>query len=168
MANVTLNGNPINTISTLPAVGSKAPNFKLAKTDLSDATLDDYVGSKLILNIFHSIDTGVCAQSVRQFNIEASELENTKVLCISKDLPFAQNRFCGAEGIDNVEMLSDFRDGQFGKDYGVEFVDGPVKGLLARSIVVLDENGIVLHTEQVQEVVDEPNYKASLYALLDE
>lgn len=168
MANVTLNGNPINTISTLPAVGSKAPNFKLAKTDLSDATLDDYVGSKLILNIFHSIDTGVCAQSVRQFNIKASELENTKVLCISKDLPFAQNRFCGAEGIDNVEMLSDFRDGQFGKDYGVEFVDGPVKGLLARSIVVLDENGIVLHTEQVQEVVDEPNYKASLYALLDE
>lgn len=168
MASVTLNGNPINTISTLPAVGSKAPNFKLAKTDLSDASLDDYAGNKLILNIFHSIDTGVCAQSVRQFNIEASELENTKVLCISKDLPFAQNRFCGAEGIDNVEMLSDFRDGQFGKDYGVEFVDGPVKGLLARSIVVLDENGIVLHTEQVQEVVDEPNYKASLYALLDE
>ena len=168
MANVTLNGNPINTISELPKVGTKAPNFKLAKTDLSDATLNDYQGTKLILNIFHSIDTGVCAQSVRQFNIEASELENTKVLCISKDLPFAQTRFCGAEGIDNVEMLSDFRDGQFGKDYGVEFIDGPVKGLLARSIVVLDENGIVRHTEQVQEVVEEPNYKASLYALLDE
>lgn len=168
MASVTLNGNPVNTLSSLPEVGTKAPNFKLAKTDLSDASLDDYAGSKLILNIFHSIDTGVCAQSVRQFNIEASELENTKVLCISKDLPFAQNRFCGAEGIENVEMLSDFRDGQFGKDYGVEFIDGPVKGLLARSIVVLDENGIVLHTEQVQEVVEEPNYKASLYALLDE
>ena len=168
MANVTLQGTPIQTQGTLPTVGSKAPDFRLANNKLQDVTLDNYAGTKLLLNIFHSIDTGVCAQSVRQFNIEASELENTKVLCISKDLPFAQNRFCGAEGIENVEMLSDFRDGQFGKDYGVEFIDGPVKGLLARSIVVLDENGIVLHTEQVQEVVEEPNYKASLYALLDE
>ena len=168
MATVTLKGNAINTLGNLPAVGSKAPDFELAKTDLSNVTLGDYRGSKLILNIFHSIDTGTCAQSVRQFNIEATELENTKVLCISKDLPFAQARFCGAEGIENVEMLSDFRDGNFGENYGLVFTDGPIRGLLSRSIIVLDENGVVLHTEQVQEVVEEPNYKASLYALLDE
>ncbi len=167
MASVTLKGNPIHTLGNLPAVGSKAPDFKLAKTDLSDVTLNDYQGSRLILNIFHSVDTGTCAQSVRQFNEEASELVNTKILCISKDLPFAQTRFCGAEGIENVEMLSDFRDGSFGRDYGLVFTDGPIKGLLSRSIIVLDENGIVQHTEQEQEVVEEPNYKDSMYALLD-
>jgi thiol peroxidase len=168
MATVSLKGNPINTLGNLPEVGTKAPDFELAKTDLSNVTLNDYLGSKLILNIFHSLDTGTCAQSVRQFNEEASELENTKVLCISKDLPFAQTRFCGAEGIDNVEMLSDFRDGNFGKNYGLTYIDGPIRGLLARAIVVVDENGTILHTEQVQEVVEEPNYKASLYALLDD
>jgi len=168
MAQVTLKGNPINTIGNLPEVGSKAPDFKLTKTDLSNVTLKDYLGSKLILNIFHSIDTGTCAQSVRQFNLEVSELENTKVLCISKDLPFAMVRFCGAEGIENVEMLSDFRDGNFGLNYGLTFADEPLRGLLSRSIIVLDENGTVMHTEQVQEVTEEPNYKASLYALLDD
>lgn len=168
MAQVTLKGNPINTIGNLPEVGSKAPDFELTKTDLSNVTLKDYLGSKLILNIFHSIDTGTCAQSVRQFNLEASELENTKVLCISKDLPFAMARFCGAEGIENVDMLSDFRDGNFGLNYGLTFADEPLRGLLSRSIIVLNENGTVMHTEQVQEVVEEPNYKASLYALLDE
>ena len=120
-----------------------------------------------MLNIFPSIDTGTCAQSVRQFNEEAAELENTIVLCISKDLPFAQARFCGAEGIENVETLSDYRDGNFGKSYKVEFTDGPLKGLLSRSVVVIDEQGTVLYTEQVSETVDEPNYKAALEALMD-
>jgi len=167
MANVTLKGNPINTIGNLPEVGSKAPNFKLAKLDLSDVSLNDYQGQKVILNIFHSIDTGTCANSVRTFNKEASALENTKVLCISKDLPFAQGRFCGAEGIENVEMLSDFRDSNFGKAYNLLFENGPVKGLLSRSIIVLDSNGTVVHTQQVSEVVEEPDYKAALEAVIN-
>ncbi|MFK2820921.1 thiol peroxidase [Flavobacteriaceae sp. LMIT009] len=165
MANVTLQGNPIQTQGDLPAIGSKAPNFRLANSKLQDVSLEDYHGSKVILNIFHSVDTGTCANSVRQFNKEASSLENTKILCISKDLPFAQSRFCGAEGIENVEMLSDFRNGSFGNDYNLTFTNGPVEGLLSRSIIVLDENGVVLHTEQVQEVVEEPNYEAALNAL---
>ena len=168
MATVTLKGNNINTLGNLPEVGTKAPDFKLTKTDLLDVTLKDYEGSKLILNIFHSIDTGTCAQSVRQFNIDVTEIENTKVLCISRDLPFAHSRFCGAEGIKNIEMLSEMRDNQFGLDYGILYIDGPIQGLIARSIVVIDEKGKVLHTEQVQEVVEEPNYKAALHALLDE
>jgi len=165
MANVTLKGNPIHTIGNLPEVGSKAPDFELAKLDLSNVSLSDYKGQKIILNVFHSIDTGTCAQSVIQFNKAASALENTKILCISKDLPFAQGRFCGAEGIENVEMLSDFRDSNFGKAYNLLFADGPVRGLLSRSIIILDENAIVLYTEQVSEVVEEPNYKAALEAL---
>lgn len=165
MANVTLKGNPIQTLGDLPEVGSKAPNFRLAKNNLSDVTLDDYQGSKLVLNIFHSVDTGTCAASVRQFNKEVADLDNTKILCVSKDLPFAQTRFCGAEGIENVEMLSDFRNGSFGKNYNLEFVNGPIEGLLSRSIIVLDENGTVLYTEQVSEVVEEPNYDAALEAL---
>ena len=165
MANVTLQGNPIQTQGTLPAVGSKAPNFRLATSALSDVTLDDYQGSKIILNVFHSVDTGTCAQSVRQFNKEVAQLENTKVLCISKDLPFAQARFCGAEGIENVEMLSDFRNGNFGNAYNLTFTNGPVEGLLSRSIIVLDENGTVLYTEQVQEVVEEPDYSGALNVL---
>ena len=167
MATVTLKGNPINTLGDMPAVGSQAPDFELAAANLSNKTLSDYKGSRVIMNIFHSIDTGVCAASVRQFNQEVNELENTKVLCISMDLPFAMARFCGAEGLDNVETLSDFRDGNFGKNYNLTYVDGPIRGLLARSIIVLDENGKVLHTEQVQEVVEEPNYKAALEALMD-
>jgi thiol peroxidase len=167
MATVTLKGNPINTIGTLPKSGTKAPSVSLTKGDLSNASLEDYQGKKVVLNIFPSIDTGTCAQSVRQFNKEAAELENTKVLCVSKDLPFAQARFCGAEGIENVEMLSDFRDGNFGKAFGLEFVDGPLKPLHSRAVVVLDEEGKVIYTEQVAETVDEPNYKAALEALMD-
>lgn len=168
MATVTLKGNPIQTLGELPEVGTQAADFELAKTDLSNVTLNNYVGSKLILNIFHSVDTGTCAQSVRRFNQEASELENTKVLCISKDLPFAQTRFCGAEGIDKVEMLSDFRNGSFGKSYNLEFENGPIKGLLSRCIIVIDETGKIIHTEQVSEVTEEPNYRAALEALVND
>lgn len=165
MASITLGGTPVNTIGNLPAVGSKAPGFTLLKNDLSTGSLSDYEGSKVILNIFPSVDTGTCSASVRQFNQEAAELENTHVLCISKDLPFAQTRFCGAEGIENVEMFSDFRDGSFGQAYGVTFSDGKFEGLLSRSVVVLSENGTVLYTEQVGETANEPNYKAALEAL---
>ena len=167
MATVTLKGNEIHTSGELPAVGSQAPEFTLSKGDLSAAKLSDYRGKKVVLNVFHSIDTGTCAQSVRQFNIEAAELDNTVILCISRDLPFAMNRFCGAEGIENVETLSDFKDWSFGKTYGLEYIDGPIQGLLSRVIVVIDEEGKVIHTEQVQETVEEPNYKAALEALMD-
>ncbi|MGD1946916.1 MAG: thiol peroxidase [Croceivirga sp.] len=167
MAIVTLKGNEIETLGNLPTIGSQAPNFTLTKNDLSSTSLTDYKGQKVVLNIFPSIDTGTCAQSVRQFNQEASELENTKVLCVSKDLPFAQARFCGAEGIDQVETLSDFRDGSFGRAYNVEFTNGPLLGLHSRAVVVLDGNGVVKYAEQVPEIVDEPNYKAALEALMD-
>ncbi|MBC6998460.1 thiol peroxidase [Cytophaga sp. FL35] len=167
MATVTLKGNEIHTLGNLPENGSTAPAFSLVKNDLSTASLSDYAGKRVVLNIFPSVDTGTCAQSVRQFNEEAAELENTVVLCISKDLPFAQARFCGAEGIDNVEMLSDFRDGSFGEAYKLSFTDGPLQALLSRSVVVLDENGKVIYSEQVPETVDEPNYKAALEALAD-
>lgn len=165
MATVTLKGNEIHTAGQLPAKGSKAPAFSLVKTDLSHASLEDFKGSKVVLNIFPSIDTGTCATSVKEFNKKATNLENTKVLCISRDLPFALARFCGAEGLENVTTLSDFRERNFGKDYGLEFTDGPLKGLLSRSVVVLDENGIVKYTEQVSETVNEPDYKAALKAL---
>lgn len=165
MATVTLKGNPINTLGDLPSAGSPAPDFSLTKNDLSSASLSDYSGKKIVLNIFPSIDTGTCATSVRKFNEEAAGLDNTVVLCISKDLPFAQARFCGAEGIDKVELLSDFKDGNFGKAYKVEFVDGPLQSLLSRAIVVLDETGNVVHSHQVPETVDEPDYSAALNAL---
>ncbi|MFH6604047.1 thiol peroxidase [Maribacter algicola] len=167
MATVTLKGNAIHTIGDLPAVGSQAPEFQLTKNDLSATSLADYKGQKVILNIFPSVDTGTCAQSVREFNKEATSLSNTVVLCISKDLPFAQARFCGAEGIDKVEMLSDFRNGNFGEAYQVTFIDGPLEALHSRSIVVLDEKGEVIHTEQVAETVDEPDYASALKALRD-
>ena len=167
MAIVTLKGNKLNTIGNLPKTGASAPDFTLTKSDLSSASLSNYKGKKVILNIFPSIDTGTCAQSVRQFNQEAAELDNTIVLCVSKDLPFAQARFCGAEGIKNVEMLSDFKDGNFGNSYGLAFADGPLAPLHSRSVVVLNEEGKVIYTEQVSETVDEPNYKAALEALLD-
>jgi thiol peroxidase len=165
MAAITLGGNPINTNGSLPQVGSKATDFQLVKSDLSVATLADYAGSKLVLNIFPSIDTGTCATSVRTFNAKASALENTKVLCISRDLPFAQKRFCGAEGLENVINLSDFKEGSFGKNYGLEIVDGPLAGLHSRVVIVLDENGVVKHAEQVGEIADEPNYEAALASL---
>ena len=165
MATITLGGNPIHTNGELPKVGSKAPDFQLVKTDLSLASLADFAGSRLVLNIFPSIDTGTCAASVREFNKKASSLENTTVLCISRDLPFAQKRFCGAEGIENVVTLSDFRDGEFGKNYGLELIDGPLKGLHARSVVVLDEDHKVVYTELVPDIKDEPNYESALAAL---
>lgn len=165
MATITLGGNPINTTGELPKTGSKAADFKLIKTDLSTATLADFAGSKLVLNIFPSIDTGTCAASVRKFNEKAGALGNTKVLCISRDLPFAQKRFCGAEGLENVINLSDFNSGAFGKNYGLEILEGPLAGLHSRAIVVIDENGVITHTEQVAEIADEPNYDAALAVL---
>lgn len=164
MAQITLKGNPINTNGELPSLGSTATNFSLVKTDLSEASLSDFLGKKVILNIFPSIDTGTCAMSVRKFNEEASSLENAVVLCVSADLPFAQARFCGAEGIENVVMLSTFRSDSFSADYGVKIVDGPLAALNARSIVVLDEKGVVKYTELVTETVDEPNYELALAA----
>jgi len=165
MASITLGGNAISTNGELPKVGLKAPDFKLVKTDLSIATLADFKGSKVVMNIFPSVDTATCATSVRTFNADASKLNNTKVLCISRDLPFAQNRFCGAEGLDNVINLSDFKTGNFGKDYGLEITDSVFSGLHARAVIVLDENGTVIHTELVSEIANEPNYESALAAL---
>ena len=165
MASITLGGTPTNTIGELPAIGSKAPDFKMSASDLSSKSLADFSGSNLILNIFPSVDTGVCATSVRTFNKSAASLDNTKVLCISRDLPFAQARFCGAEGIENVVMLSDFIDGSFGKDYGVEIIDGAFNSLHSRAIVVINSNGEVVYTEQVPEVGQEPNYDKALAAI---
>lgn len=165
MSELKFKGNPIHTNGSLPKVGQKAPDFTLVKNDLSRASLSDYAGKKVVLNIFPSIDTGVCATSVRTFNQKASDLENTIVLCVSKDLPFANGRFCGAEGIANVETLSDFDGGVFGSNYEVQMVDGPLKGLLARSIVALNEKGEVVYTELVDDIVNEPDYDAVLKAL---
>jgi thiol peroxidase len=165
MASITLGGNPIHTSGELPKVGTKMADFKLVKTDLSVVSLSDFAGKKLVLNIFPSVDTGTCAASVRKFNESASALENTTVLCVSRDLPFAQKRFCGAEGLDNVVNLSDFQDGEFGKTNGLEISDGPLAGLHSRVVIVLDENGTIIHTEQVPEIADEPNYEAALAVL---
>lgn len=162
MAEITLKGNTIHTLGNLPAVGEEAPDFTLVKTDLSEGKLSDYKGKKVVLNIFPSLDTSTCAASVRRFNAEASNLENTVVLCISKDLPFAQARFCGAEGLDNVITLSDFRTGQFGKKYQVEITDGPLAGLESRAVVVVDEKGNVIYNQQVPEITDEPDYESAL------
>ena len=165
MSTVTLGGNPVHTNATLPAVGSAAPQFQLVGNDLSDVSLQDFKGQRVILNIFPSIDTATCATSVRTFNKMANDLENTKVLCISRDLPFAQKRFCGSEGLENVVNLSDFRDGSFGDNYGLTLTDSALKGLHARAIVVVDENGVVTHTELVSEIANEPNYEAALKSL---
>ena len=162
MSKITLKGNAINTSGVLPAIGSIAADFKLIAGDLSVKTLGDFKGKNLVLNIFPSIDTGTCAASVRNFNKMAADLLNTTVLCVSRDLPFAQNRFCGAEGIENVIVLSDFNTGQFGKDYGLEIVDGPLAGLHSRCIVVLNGEGKVVYTEQVAETSEEPNYDLAL------
>tara|TARA_R110002073_G_scaffold8207_1_gene45587 strand:+ start:36713 stop:37213 length:501 start_codon:yes stop_codon:yes gene_type:complete len=165
MASITLGGNPTNTIGELPNTGTKTPDFKLTTTKLSTSSLSDFAGTNLVLNIFPSVDTGVCATSIRTFNKTAASLENTKVLCISRDLPFAQDRFCGAEGIENVVMLSDFADGSFGKDYGVEITEGPFNNLHSRAIVVVNSSGEVVYTEQVPEVGQEPNYEKALAAI---
>ncbi|MFT4576895.1 MAG: thiol peroxidase [Polaribacter sp.] len=165
MAAITLKGNTIHTNGNLINNGEKAPDFKLTANDLSTKTLADFSGKKIILNIFPSIDTGTCATSVRNFNKEAANLKNTVVLCVSRDLPFAQARFCGAEGIENALTLSDFATGSFGKDYGLEIIDGPLAHLHSRAIVVLDEKGMVVYSEQVSEIVDEPNYENALKAI---
>ena len=164
MAKITLKGNAINTSGNLTEVGSQAKDFSLVANDLSVKSLSDYKGNKVVLNVFPSLDTPTCAASVRRFNVEASKLENTKVLCISKDLPFAQARFCGAEGLENVETLSDFRT-NFSNDYNLDIVDGPLAGLASRAVVVLDEAGKVIYNQQVPEIVDEPNYDEVLSAL---
>lgn len=161
MATITFQGNTINTKGNLPAVGSQASDFLLIGEDLSEKTLADYKGKKVIFNIFPSIDTGVCAQSARTFNERANALENTLVINVSKDLPFALKRFCAAEGLENVHNLSDFR-GNFGDNFGVTLEDSVLKGLLSRAILVLDENGKVIYTEQVPDIAQEPNYEAAL------
>jgi thiol peroxidase len=165
MAEIKLKGNVIHSAGSLPAVGSQAPDFKLTKGDLSDVSLKDFAGKNIVLNIFPSIDTGTCAASVRKFNVEAASLPNTVVVGVSKDLPFALNRFCAAEGIDNVVTTSALRDDSFAKAYGVTFTDGPLAGLFSRAVVVIDAGGKVKHTEQVDETTNEPNYAAALAAL---
>lgn len=164
MANITLKGNPITTVGELPAVGAQAPAFTLVQGDLSELTLKDLAGKRVVLNIFPSVDTPTCATSVRTFNEKVASMDNTVVVCVSADLPFAMTRFCGAEGIDNVKLGSAFR-ASFGDDYGVAFETGPLKGLLSRAVVVLDESGKVLYTEQVAETADEPSYEGAIGAL---
>lgn len=164
MASITLKGNPVNTIGNLPVPGSVAADFKLVRSDLSEVDLSSFAGKKKVLNIFPSIDTGTCAASVRRFNQEAASLQNTVVLNISADLPFAQARFCGSEGIKNCETLSSFRS-NFGKEWGLQIVDSPLKGLLSRAVVTLSEDNKVLHVEQVGEIVNEPDYQTALASL---
>jgi thioredoxin-dependent peroxiredoxin len=162
---IKLKGTPIHISGKIPAKGESAPDFVLTKNDMSDVSLKDFKGKKIVLNIFPSIDTGVCAMSVRKFNEEAVKLDNTVVLCVSEDLPFAHARFCSAEGIKNVVSVSDLRKKDFGKKYGIEILDGPIAGLLARTVIVIDENGKVKYVELVPEITQEPNYAAAIAAL---
>ncbi|OYN98235.1 thiol peroxidase [Enemella evansiae] len=164
MATTAFKGNPVNTVGDLPAQGQAAPDFTVTGQDLSEVKLSDFTGSRLVLNIFPSVDTPTCAQSVRKFNELAAGFDNTKVLCVSADLPFALGRFCGAEGIENVVTGSVFRS-SFGSDYGVTMTDGPLQGLLARSVVVLDEQGNVTYSELVPEIGQEPDYDSASAAL---
>ena len=165
MAKITLKGNPINTSGNLPAAGKPAPDATLVGSDLAEVKLSDLRGKKVVLNVFPSIDTGVCAASVRRFNEAAGQRPNVTVLCVSMDLPFAAGRFCTTEGLANVKTASDFRDGTFGKTYGLRIVDGPLAGLHARAVILLDETGNVMYTELVPEIVQEPNYDAALTLL---
>ena len=165
MAQITFKGNPVNTSGNLPEIGSKAPDFKLTSGDLSEKSLSDYKGKNVVLNIFPSVDTGVCAQSVRTFNEKVSAVDNTVVLCVSKDLPFALSRFCAAEGLNNVETLSDFKSNEFSNAYGVKMTDGPLNGLLSRAVVVINPEGEVVYNEQVPEIGQEPDYNNALEVL---
>ena len=165
MAQVTLKGSPVEVTGQLPQVGQQAPSFTLVGAGLADVSLASLAGKRKVLNIFPSIDTPTCATSVRKFNAQANDVANTVVLCISADLPFAQARFCGAEGLENVQNLSTLRGTEFIQNYGVALADGPLKGLTARAVVVLDENDKVLHSELVAEIADEPNYEAALAVL---
>ncbi len=164
MATIALKGSPVHTTGELPKKGSTAPDFKLVKMDLSEVSLSNFAGKKKVLNIFPSVDTGTCAMSVRHFNKDAANAKNTVVLNISADLPFAQKRFCGAEGITNADTLSSFRS-TFAKDYGLQIQDGPLAGLCSRVVIVLDEQNKILYTEQVGDIVNEPNYEAAMKAL---
>ncbi len=165
MAQVTFKGNPIRTAGSLPKAGSTAPDFKIIKSDLSPVSLSEFKGKKVVLNIFPSLDTPVCATSVRRFNAEAAKLNNTVVLCISRDLPFAQKRFCAAEGINNVITGSEYQDSSFSDAYGVRILDGALAGLFSRAVVVIDERGKVVYTEQVPEIGQEPDYGKAIAAL---
>ena len=165
MATVTFKGQEVRTCGELPAVGSKAPDFTLTKNDLSDTTLADFTGKRIVLNIFLSLDTSTCATSVRRFNEIAASLKDTVVLCVSEDLPFAQKRFCGAEEIENAITLSAFRYRAFANNYGVRILYGPLKSLTARSVVIIDKMGRVIYTEQVKEISQEPDYESALEAL---
>ena len=165
MAQVTLKGNPVQTIGNLPAVGEAAPGFTLVDKELQEITLTTYAGQKVVLNIFPSVDTPTCAMSVRRFNADIEKTGNAVAVCASMDLPFAHARFCGAEGLDKVVSASAFRNAEFGRDYGVTITDGPLKGLFARAVVVVDENGRVAYTQLVPEIADEPDYEAALKAL---
>jgi thiol peroxidase len=159
MGQVTFKGSAVNTNGNLPAVGTQAPDFKLVGAGLNEISLADFKGKRVVLNIFPSIDTGVCAASVRNFNKWASSNDNAVVICVSKDLPFAASRFCGAEGLENVITASDFRYNNFATDYGVLMTDGPLAGLMARSVVAIDENGKVVYNQLVPEIVEEPSYE---------
>lgn len=165
MASITFKGSTVNTSGTLPEIGSKAADFKITKTDLSDTSLADYKGKKVVLNIFPSVDTGICAASVRAFNTKASNQENTVVLCISKDLPFAHTRFCEAEGLKNVIPASQYKNNSFEEAYHITMTDGPLAGLFSRAVIILDEEGTVVYTEQVPEIVQEPDYDKAVAAI---
>ncbi len=165
MAIITHRGNPVHTNGELPVVNAPAIDFELITENMSTATLADFAGANIVLNIFPSIDTPTCAQSVRVFNEKAAALPNTKVINISRDLPFAQRRFCAAEGIENVLNLSDFKTGRFGKDYGLELLDGTLAGLHARAIIVVNDKGQITHTELVPDIKDEPDYEAAINAI---
>lgn len=162
MAKTALKGNPINTFGELPKIGGQLPEFKLTKTDLSDITNNDIKGKKVILNIFPSIDTAVCAASVRRFNEEINNIDNAICICVSRDLPFAHSRFCGAEGLDKVVSASLMKDCKFGETFGVKLIDGPLEGLMARSVVVADEEGKIIYTQLVDDITSEPDYEKAL------
>jgi thioredoxin-dependent peroxiredoxin len=165
MAAIMLHGQYISTIGSLPPVGTKIPDFLLTKTDMNDVGLHDFIGKRMVFNIFPSIDTSVCAASVRRFNMAASSLQDTVVLCISQDLPFAHARFCGAEGINNVVSLSAFRSNSFGANWGVTIIDGPLAGLFSRAVIIAGIDGKVIYTEQIPEIAQEPDYAAALKVL---
>ncbi len=165
MAQVTLKGNPVQTIGNLPAVGEAAPDFTLVDKELQEISLNSYAGKKVVLNIFPSVDTPTCAMSVRRFNTDIEKRENAVAVCVSMDLPFAHARFCGAEGLEKVVSASAFRNAEFGENYGVRITDGPLKGLFARAVVVVNENGQVVYNQLVPEIAEEPNYDAALDAL---
>jgi thiol peroxidase len=166
MANITLKGNPVATVGELPAKETDAPSFTLVNKDLAETSMTDFSGKRIVLNIFPSLDTPVCAASDRRYNLEASSIPDTVVLCVSADLPFAHKRFCEVEGIENVVSLSVFRSPEFGNDYGVTMVDGPLKGILSRAVVIVDDQGKVIYVEQVPEITQEPDYEAALKAMV--